>query len=111
MNILDRLSANQTPQSMAKTERRMVIPLLIDEAMKAQGLSHREFAAKIKRKTNDIPLLLSGQYNFTVDELTTIEFALNTKLFFVEELDWTPDILKHTYQLEETPEYSVAAEP
>ncbi len=54
---------------------------------------------------------LSGQYNFTVDELTTIEVALNTKLFFVEALDWTSDILKHTYQLNKTPEYLVAAEP
>ncbi len=111
MNILDRLAANQTPESMAKTERRMVIPLLIDRAIKAQGLSHQEFAKKIKRKSDDIPLLLSGQYNFTVEELTTIEFVLNTKLFFVQELDWTPDIVKHTYKLDETLEYSVAAEP
>jgi ribosome-binding protein aMBF1 (putative translation factor) len=111
MNILDRLAANQTPQSMAQTERRMVMPLLIDREMKAQGMSHHEFAKKIGRKTADIPYLLSGQYNFTVEELTTIEFVLNTKLFFVKELDWTPDIVTHKYQLDETPDYSVAAEP
>lgn len=111
MNILDKIAASITPEDRAKTERRMVLPLLIDDAMKAQGVSHREFAKKIKRKTNDIPLLLSGQYNFTVDELTTIEFALNTKLFFVTALDWTPDILKHRYQFDEMPDYSVAAEP
>ncbi len=111
MNILDELAANRTPESMAKTERRMVLPLLIDDEMKAQGLSHREFAKKIGRKTADIPFLLSGQYNFTVDELTTIEFVLNTKLFFVKELDWTLDILPHKYQLDTTPTLSVAAEP
>jgi ribosome-binding protein aMBF1 (putative translation factor) len=82
MNILDEMLARITPQKMAQTERRMGIPILIDDAMKAQGLSHREFAKKINRKTNDIPLLLSGQYNFTVEELTTIEFALNTKKLF-----------------------------
>jgi ribosome-binding protein aMBF1 (putative translation factor) len=111
MNILDKMLARITPQKMAQTERRMGIPILIDDAMKAQGLSHGELAKKINRKTNDIPLLLSGQYNFTVEELTTIELALNTKLFFVKELDWEIDVSKHQYQLGETVEYSVAAEP
>jgi plasmid maintenance system antidote protein VapI len=111
MSILDKILARITPEKMAQTERRMGIPILIDDAMKAQGLSHREFAQKIGRKTGDIPYLLSGQYNFTVEELTTIEFVLGTKLFFVKELDWTPDIVKRKYQLDETPTLSVAAEP
>ena len=111
MNILDEILASITPLDMAKTERRMGIPILIDDAMKAQGLSHREFAQKIGRKTADIPLLLSGQYNFTVDELTKIEFALDTKLFFSAALDWTPDLIQKRQYSEDFEPLSVAAEP
>ena len=112
MSILDEIMASITPEDMAQTERRMGIPILIDDAMKAQGLSHREFAQKIGRKTADIPLLLSGQYNFTVEELTKIEFVLGTQLFFSKELDWTPDVKRNTYTYDTSAlPLSVAAEP
>jgi plasmid maintenance system antidote protein VapI len=111
MSILDEILASITPEDMAKTERRMGIPILIDDAMKAQGISHREFAKKIGRKTADIPLLLSGQYNFTVDELTQIEFALETKLFFSTALDWTPDLIQKPQYTQSFEPLSVAAEP
>lgn len=111
MSIIDKIADSITPLDRAKTERRMVLPLLIDRAMKAQGLSHREFAKKMGRKTADIPYLLSGQYNFTVEELTQIEFVLDTKLFFVKELDWTIDILEKPKYTETLAPLSVAAEP
>ena len=111
MNIIDEILESITPEEMAQTVRSMGIASLIADAIEVKSWSHHEFAQKIGKKTTEIPTLLRGHYNFTVDELTTIELALNTKLFFVDALDWTPDVAKHHYQLEETPEYSVAAEP
>ena len=111
MNSIDEILARISPEKMAKTERRMVIAAVIDDAMKAQGMSHREFAKKIGRKTADIPFLLSGQYNFTVDELTQIEFALDTKLFFSAALDWTPDLIQKPQYAPSFEPLSVAAEP
>jgi ribosome-binding protein aMBF1 (putative translation factor) len=111
MSILDRLLANITPEDMAQTDRRMGIPLLIDQVMKSKGISHREFAKKIGKKTADIPLLLSGHHNFTVEELTKIEFVLETKLFFSKELDWTPHVVEKI-KYDDTPiTLLAAAEP
>jgi hypothetical protein len=111
MSILDRLLARITPEIRAKTERRMGIPLLIDGTMKAKGMSHKEFAFKIGRKKADIPFMLSGNYNYTVDELTQIEFALETKLFFSTALDWTPHLNQKPQYAENFEPLSVAAEP
>jgi ribosome-binding protein aMBF1 (putative translation factor) len=111
MDIIDKILARITPEDMAQTERRMGIPVLIADALEAKGWTQAEFAKKIGRKTDDIPFMLSGRYNYTVEELTQIEFALAVKLFFSKDLDWTPNLVgKHMYDL--TPEpLSAAAEP
>jgi ribosome-binding protein aMBF1 (putative translation factor) len=108
MDVLDKISARITPLKMAQTERRMTIPVLIMDTLEAKGWTKAEFAKKIGKKTADIPYLLSGTYNFTIEELTQIEFALDTKLFFSKELDWTPNLIgKTTYS--NTPEPLLAA--
>ncbi len=111
MSIIDKILARITPKDMAQTERRMGIPVLIADTLEAKGWTYTEFAKKIGRKMDDIPFMLSGRYNYTVAELTEIEFALETKLFFSKELDWTPNLVgKYTYDL--TPEPLLeAAEP
>lgn len=112
MNIFDELLSRVTPVEWTQTRRRMGIPVLIADTMEAKGMTQREFAEKIGKKPSKIPLMLSGHYNYTIEELTQIEFALETKLFFSKELDWwMPDEKKKmTYDL--TPEPLLeAAEP
>ena len=108
MSVIDEILAGITPLKMAQGERRMTVPVLIADTLDAKGWTQAEFAKRIGKRATDIPLLLSGRYNYTVAELTEIEFALETKLFFSKELDWTPNLMgKHKYDL--TPEPLLAA--
>ena len=111
MSVIDDVLARITPLKMAQGERRMTIPVLIVDTLEAKGWTKAEFAKKLGKKTADIPYLLSGTYNFTIAELTQIEFALDTKLFFSKELDWTPNLIgKATYSNTAEP-LLAAAEP
>jgi hypothetical protein len=111
MNIIDEIIASITPQERAQTVRRMTLASLIADAIEAKGWSYPEFAEKIGKKSSDIPIFLRGHYNFTVDELTQIEFALETKLFFSTALDWTPHLGQKPQYAENFEPLSVAAEP
>ena len=109
MSIIDEILSHVTPVEWTQNSRRMHIASLVADGIEAKGCSQREFAKKIGKKTTDIPLMLSGNYNYTIEELTQIEFVLDTKLFFSKELDWwTPDVEKPTY-LDATPEPLLAA--
>ena len=112
MSIIDEILSHVTPVEWTQNSRRMHIASLVADGIEAKGWSQREFAKKIGKKTTDIPLMLSGNYNYTIEELTQIEFVLDTKLFFSKELDWwTPDtVAKPTYQ-NTTAELLMAAEP
>jgi transcriptional regulator with XRE-family HTH domain len=112
MSVIDDVLARITPVEWAKTHRRMGIPVLIVDTMEAKGMTQREFAQKIGKKTAEIPLMLSGNYNYTIEELTQIEFALDTKLFFSIDLDWwlPEDAQKSTYEMTSEPLLE-AAEP
>jgi hypothetical protein len=111
MDIIDKVLARLTPESITKTSRKMGVAALIGDTMKAKGLSHSAFAHKIGKKTADIPLMLSGNYNYTIEELTQIEYVLDTKLFFSSELDWwNPEPIKPTYANHPI-NLSMAAEP
>ena len=111
MNIMDEILASITPKDMAQTVRRMTLASLIADAVEAKGWSNREFAKRIDKKASEIPNLLRGHYDFTVGELTQIEFALDTKLFFSAALDWTPDLIQKPQYPEIYQPLSVAAEP
>ena len=111
MSVIDEIIASITPLEMAKGERRMGIPVLIVDTLEAKGWTKEDFAKKMGRKMADIHYLLSGTYNFTIAELTEIEFALGTKLFFSKELEWTPNLVgKSTYSTIDAPLLE-AAEP
>jgi ribosome-binding protein aMBF1 (putative translation factor) len=111
MNVMDEILASITPKEMAQTVRRMTLASLNADAIEAKGWSHREFAAKIGKKSSDIPIFLRGHYDFTVDELTQIEFALDSKLFFSTALDWTPNLTQKSQYPEIFESLSIAAEP
>ena len=108
---MDEILASITPEEMAQTVRRMTLASLIADAIEVKGWSHGEFAEKIGKRASDIPILLRGHYDFTVDELTQIEFALETKLFFSTALDWTPDLIQKPQYTQNFEPLSVAAEP
>ncbi len=111
MAVIDEVLARITPLKMTQTIRRMGIAAFVSDAIKEKGLSQSEFAKKIGKKTADIPLMLSGNYNYTIEELTQIEYVLDTKLFFSSELDWwNPEPIKPTYG-NHSIELSMAAEP
>lgn len=111
MDIIDEILARLTPESITKTDRKMGIAALIGDTMAAKGMSHREFAQKMGKKTADVPSMLSGNANYTIEELTQIEYVLDTKLFFSSELDWwNPETSKPTYAAHEV-NLSMAAEP
>jgi transcriptional regulator with XRE-family HTH domain len=105
MNIFEKILNRVTPVEWTQTHRRMGIPTLIVDAMEAKGLTQAEFAKMIGKKASKIPLMLSGHYNYTIEELTQIEFALDTPLFFSKELGWwMPDKTEEkTYSTEFEP--------
>lgn len=109
MNILDEILASITPEDLTQTVRSMGIAGLIADAIEAKGMTHREFAKKIGKNPSDIPILLRGHYNYTIQELTQIEFVLGTPLFFSKDLGWA-SVKQSAYQEEPEP-LSMAAEP
>ena len=77
-------------ESLAKTRNRMLIASKIGIAMKSNGLTQKEFAAMMGKTESEISDWLSGDRNFTIDTLTSIEIALKVNL-----LD--SQIMKYTY--------------
>lgn len=111
MDVIDEILARITPVQWTLTSRKMGIAAFVADAIEAKSLSKSAFAQKIGKKTADIPLMLSGNYNYTIEELTQIEYVLDTKLFFSTELDWwQPDTSKRAYAAP-SEELSMAAEP
>jgi ribosome-binding protein aMBF1 (putative translation factor) len=111
MDTTDEILARITPLKMTQTIRRMGLAAFVADAIAVKGLSHSEFANRIGKKTTDIPLMLSGTYNYTIEELTQIEYVLETKLFFSSELDWwNPEPKKSIYAAHSI-NLSMAAEP
>ena len=80
MALLDNLLAEITPEQQARTDHKMRIACLIDDAMKAKGLGKRQFADKVGRKPSEITKWLSGTHNFTIETLSDIERVLDVKI-------------------------------
>ena len=80
MALLDNLLAEITPEQQARTDHKMRIACLIDDAMKAKGLGKRQFADKVGRKPSEITKWLSGTHNFTIETLSDIERVLGVKI-------------------------------
>jgi ribosome-binding protein aMBF1 (putative translation factor) len=85
MALLDNLLAEITPEEQARTDRKMGIAAIIDDAIKAKGWGKKQFAEKIGRKPSEITKWLSGTQNFTVDTLADIEQVLGIKLINLTE--------------------------
>ena len=80
MTFLDNLLAEITPEQQARTDRKMRIACIIDDAMKAKGLGKKQFADKVGRKPSEITKWLSGTHNFTIETLADIERVLEIRI-------------------------------
>jgi transcriptional regulator with XRE-family HTH domain len=80
MTLLDNLLAEITPEQQARTDRKMRIACIIDDAMKAKGLGKKQFADKVGRKPSEITKWLSGTHNFTIETLSDIEQVLGVRI-------------------------------
>ncbi|MEY4539596.1 MAG: hypothetical protein RLZZ306_1353 [Bacteroidota bacterium] len=80
MGILDNLLAEITPEQQARTDRKMRIASIIDDAMKAKGFGKKQFADKVGRKPSEITKWLSGTHNFTIETIADIERVLGVRI-------------------------------
>jgi ribosome-binding protein aMBF1 (putative translation factor) len=80
MTLLDNLLSEITPEQQARTDRKMRIACIIDDAMKAKGLGKKQFAEKVGRKPSEITKWLSGTHNFTIETLSDIEQVLGVRI-------------------------------
>ena len=80
MILLDNLLAEITPEQQARTDKKMRIACMIDDAMKVKGFGKKQFADKVGRKPSEITKWLSGTQNFTIETLTDIERVLNIRI-------------------------------
>jgi transcriptional regulator with XRE-family HTH domain len=80
-SALDSLLDEITPIEQAKTDAKMKIALLIEEAMQAKNLKNKDLLAAIgKENPSVISKWLSGTHNFTIDTLVELECALDISL-------------------------------
>lgn len=80
MTLLDNLLAEITPEQQARTDRKMRIACIIDDAMRAKGLGKKQFADKVGRKPSEITKWLSGTHNFTIETIADIERVLGVRI-------------------------------
>ena len=92
--VIDDLLREITPEELSRTEKRMLLAVRIDEAIKMKGWIKQDFAKAIGKEPSEISKWLSGTHNFTTDTLFDIERILDIHLF---KLECKPDVIYRTY--------------
>ncbi len=82
--MVDGLKQEISIEEFERIEKRMLLAVRIDEAIKTRGLKRKDFAKALGKTPSEISKWLSGTHNFTSDTLFDIERVLNIKLM---ELD------------------------
>lgn len=83
--ILDELLSEITPREQEKTDKRMMLAVKIEKAMRAKRWKKGDLAREMKKQPSIITRWLSGTHNFEVDTLFDLEYHLGIKLVIVEE--------------------------
>ncbi|MBR4698635.1 MAG: helix-turn-helix transcriptional regulator [Prevotella sp.] len=99
--VLAELLAEIDEKELARTRKRMMLAVKIEEAMKRRGLNQAQFAKMMGKSQTVISEWLSGERNFTSDTLTDIEGALgiqllNTNIMTVVQSGTTSSYTIHT---------------
>lgn len=78
--VLAEMLAGIDEESIAKTRNRMLLAIKISDAMKGKGLTQKQFSRMMGKTESEVSDWLSGDRNFTVDTMTSIERVLGVRL-------------------------------
>ena len=88
-NLIDELFQETSPEELEKTEKRMLLAVQIEDAMKHKGWKAKDLAKAIGKSPSEISKWLSGTHNFTSDTLFDLEKVLDTCIFSREKSEDT----------------------
>lgn len=78
--LIRELQEKRTPAEFEKTKKRMLLAAKIQDAIKAKGLTYKQFAFLMDQYESVVSKWLSGTHNFTADTLFDIEAKLGINL-------------------------------
>jgi len=84
---LTRLLKRISPDKHQKTVKLMKLAAKIDDALRVQGISKKEFADKLGKSPSEISEWLGGTYNFTINTVIDIESILDIQLLDLSPID------------------------
>ena len=87
---LTRIMNNIDEDKLRRTRNRMLVAATIADALKAKGISQKQFAAMTGRSESEISEWLSGDRNFTIDTLSDINKYLGIELLSVSDMRTAP---------------------
>jgi ribosome-binding protein aMBF1 (putative translation factor) len=74
-----------SPEEQRLTDRKMLLAVQIDEAMKSKGIKKGQLAKMLGKQPSEITKWLSGTHNFTIETLWEIGDALNIELINIQK--------------------------
>lgn len=89
-DILDELLSEITPEEQRRTDKRMLLALKIEKAMKAKNWKKGDLAREMNKKPSVITKWLSGTHNFESNTLFELEEKLGITLVALEEKKQVP---------------------
>lgn len=82
MNTMFRESLAAIPEDVVRMfEIEHIIAEKIDAALKAKGITKRQFARSMGKSESEVSRWLTGRHNFTLSTIAKIEVALGERLF------------------------------
>jgi len=88
--VLTRILEGFDEDKIRRTRNRMLVAVAIADALKAKGISQKQFAAMTGRSESEISEWLSGDRNFTIDTLSDINKYLGIELLSVSGMRTAP---------------------
>lgn len=89
-DILDELLSEITPEEQRRTDKRMLLALKIEKAMKAKNWKKGDLAREMNKKPSVITKWLSGTHNFESNTFFELEEKLGITLVALEEKKQVP---------------------
>ena len=89
-DILDELLSEITHEEQRRTDKRMLLALKIEKAMKAKNWKKGDLAREMNKKPSVITKWLSGTHNFESNTLFELEEKLGITLVALEEKKQVP---------------------